>query len=280
MFNRAGQGVKEAAQSRERSAYDDSRTAELIGVSKVKRELAVKLGVDPYSSNETLQRELNGIAWAGFAGESTVGALTMAASGGASVALTATGVIDRNQDRLRESDPGDLRRDNLAALIKIGVPKSDGETFLASAAFSPWHQTGFTDSLTALDGVKGRADFVRLAAEIAGDEGDAIFCKQTADLIARIHHHIAPLDRIVIHDIYPVCVAKDGTVFVALQWDYAAWTPLAQRFLAAMEKLAAEDGKPGGLRVALTGQVSPTLRAQLEARGVRVDEKVLPGPLK
>ena len=61
MLNQAGQGVKEAAQGRERSAYEDKAAQDLIGVSKVKRELAVTLGVDPYSSNEALQRELNGI---------------------------------------------------------------------------------------------------------------------------------------------------------------------------------------------------------------------------
>lgn len=280
MLTRVGQGAKEATQKRESSDYEDARAKELIGVSKAKRELAFKLGIDPYSSNETLQRELNRIAWASFAGETTIGVLTMAVGGGAGTALSVAGTIDRNQDRLRDSTPADLRRENLAQLVKMGISKTDGTKLLGNPAFSPWHQMNFVHALKFLDGVKGRATFVSLAAEVAEDEDDALFWEQTADLVARIHHHLTPLDRIVTHDVFPVCVAKDGTVIVALQWDYAAWTPVSQRFLAAMEKLALQDGKSGGIRVALTGQVSPTLRTQLEARGIRVDEKVLPGPLK
>lgn len=33
-----------------------------------------------------------------------------------------------------------------------------------------------------------------------------------------------PIARIVMLGDFPICVAKDGTIIVALQWDYAAWT--------------------------------------------------------
>src|SRR5207248_1423695 len=60
--NRMGQSVKEKTEKRQRSQYEDSNAASLIGFSKAKRTVAIQLGVDPYSSNETLQRELNGVA--------------------------------------------------------------------------------------------------------------------------------------------------------------------------------------------------------------------------
>ena len=53
-MNRAGQGVKERTEGRERSQYEDSNAAQLIGFAKAKRDIALKLGVDPYSSNEAL----------------------------------------------------------------------------------------------------------------------------------------------------------------------------------------------------------------------------------
>ncbi len=278
MFSRAGQGLGDAKQQRERSAYEDKRANELLGVSKAKREIAAKLGIDPHSSNEVLQRELNSLAWASFAGQTTFTLATMPISGGAGAALTATGVVDRNQDRLRELTPADIRRDSLAQLTKMGIPKDGASAFLNNPAFSPWHQIRLVRAFKFLDGVKGWPAYLRLAAEVAEDENDAIFFEQTADLIARIHVHIAPLDRIIIHDVFPVCIAKDGTVVVAFQWDYAAWTPMSERFISEMEKLAKQQG--AGIRVALTGQISPTLREQLAARGIRVDVKVLPGPLK
>ncbi|HET6408079.1 MAG TPA: hypothetical protein VFG14_09375, partial [Chthoniobacteraceae bacterium] len=45
-MNRAGQGIKERTQDRERSEYEDSNAAQLIGFSKAKRDVALKLGVD------------------------------------------------------------------------------------------------------------------------------------------------------------------------------------------------------------------------------------------
>ena len=57
-INRAGEGLKETAEGRERSQYVDSNAAQLIGFAKAKRDVALQLGVDPYSSNEAFQRQL------------------------------------------------------------------------------------------------------------------------------------------------------------------------------------------------------------------------------
>src|SRR5204863_72542 len=69
--NRTGQSIKEKTQGREKSQYDQARISDMSGFSNAKRGVAIELGVDPYSSNETLQRELNGITWATFAGKMT-----------------------------------------------------------------------------------------------------------------------------------------------------------------------------------------------------------------
>ena len=42
--------------------------------------------------------------------------------------------------------------------------------------------------------------------------------------MSQLHKGEHPLARIVMIENFPVCIAKDGTVIVALQWDYAAWT--------------------------------------------------------
>jgi hypothetical protein len=56
---------------------------QLIGFSDTKRKMAIKLGVDPYSTNPVLQHELDGIAWASFAGGSTFYLATLPIGGGA-----------------------------------------------------------------------------------------------------------------------------------------------------------------------------------------------------
>jgi hypothetical protein len=120
---------------------------------------------------------------------------------------------------------------------------------------------------------------VKVAAQKSSTEADALFCVQTAALMNRIQEKM-PIARIAMIQDFPVCVAKDGSIVVALQWDYAAWTPGAAAFTGTVQKLANESGKNKSVFVALSGQVSPRLRQELEARGFTLQDRLVPGPLK
>jgi hypothetical protein len=93
-------------------------------------------------------------------------------------------------------------------------------------------------------------------------------------------HKDKPLARLAMIGDFPICVAKDGTIVVAFQWDYAAWTAGAAAFVSDVQKLAAKAGKNKGALVALSGQVSSRLREELEKRGFTVRDRLAPGPLK
>jgi hypothetical protein len=88
-----------------------------------------------------------------------------------------------------------------------------------------------------------------------------------------------PIARIVMLRDFPICVAKDGTITVALQWDYAAWTAGAASFTDEVQKLAGKSGQGAHVFVGLSGQVSPRLREELEKRGMTVQDRLVPGPL-
>ena len=191
-------------------------------------------------------------------------------------ALTVAGMTSTFQDMLREKSPTDLKIMNRKILLEMGANATDTEAFLNNGAFSPLEETAFVLNLKSLDGVANRGAFVRLAAKMSSDETDAIFCVETAELMGNLHNGEKPLARIALIGDFPICVAKDGTVVVALQWDYAAWTPLADRF--AHDVKAEAKGKP--CLVALSGAVSPRLRKELESREFRVQDLVAPGPLK
>jgi hypothetical protein len=89
-----------------------------------------------------------------------------------------------------------------------------------------------------------------------------------------------PIARIVLLHDFPICVAKDGTIIVALQWDYAAWTSGAAGFTDDVQKLAAKSGHSAHVFVGLSGEVSPRLQEELEKRGMAVQDRLVPGPLK
>ncbi len=275
-LNRAGQSVKELGEGRKPGEAEGSGVDSLIGLSKVKREIAVKLGVDPYSTNEVFQRELNQVAWPAFAGGLTVQLGMAAVTGGLGVALSAANWTNTLDATLRDQSPVDLRMMNLAKLLKMDVPRAEAVAFLNNPVISPTNQTIITAALEQLNGVADRAGYLRWAAESA-DEHDAFFFQQCAQLMAKVND-TAPLTRITHLNSLPVCLTNDGTVIVAIQWDYVAWTPMAERFVTALK--AHDFGvKATGYMVVLSGVVSPMSAAALQARGINFSEKQLPNPL-
>lgn len=276
-MSRAGERVKGIGKKQQSDEREGSQMQQLIGFSEAKRKVAISLGVDPYSSNTVLQRELDGITWASFAGGMTFRAATLPAGGGVGVALTATRVTSTFEQILSEKSPTELKIMNRKTLFALGASEKETERFLSNTAFSPSAQIGFVLSLKSLDGVANRRAFVRLAGNTCSSESDAIFCVETAALMSKLHKGENPLAEIALIGDFPICIAKDGTTIVALQWDYAAWTPLADRFV---RDLKAQGKETSSHLVAISGVVSPRLRQELEARSFRVEDRLAPGPLK
>jgi hypothetical protein len=279
-MNRAGQGLKERAEGRGRSQYEDSNAAQLIGFSKAKRDVALKLGVDPYSSNEALQRELNGVSWAAYAGKMTFSLATAPVGGGAGMALTATGVTSTFEGAIRDQSPGDLRLASLKRLLAMGCARADADAFLNNTAFSPSVQTALVLHLDSLNDVANRASFIQLAASQSDTEGDALFFAQTARILAELHANGRTLTRLDTLGSLPVAFGTDGSAIAALEWDYAAWTQNAADFVGQFK--AAKFGKkvPTGYVIALSGDASPMVQQKLKDAGITLATRLASGPLQ
>lgn len=279
-MNRAGQGIKEKAGGRERSQYEDSGAAQMIGFSKAKRDVALNLGVDPYSSNAALQKELNGVSWAAYAGKMSFSLATAPVSGGAGMALTAVNVTTTFEQSIRDQSPSDLRLGSLKRLLAMGVSRADADAFLNNIAFSPSVQTALVMHLDSLNGVANRASFIRLANDQSTLEGDALFFAETSRILAQLHAGGRTLARLDTLDILPVAVGTDGNLILALEWDYAAWTQNAANFVAQFK--AAKLGKtaPTGYVIALSGDASPLVQQKCKDAGITLATRLAPGPLK
>ncbi len=275
MMNRVGQSAKEAGENRERSQYEDSTAQDLIGFSKAKRDLAAELGIDPYSSNEVLQQELNGISWAAFGGKITLSA-ALAPVGGA--VMAGVNISDTATKALRDVSPLDLRKQHLATLLALHISREDAVAFLNNTAYSPTHAFYLVEALEHLDGVATLSRFIRLASE-ASDEADALFFTRTAQVLARVHHD-TPLAGLGSCGGFPMAIAKDGTIILALEWDYACWTERAAQFVDAIKNGKYDGWTIAGYRVVLTGVASPMAKQALAALKVQLVENALPGPLR
>jgi hypothetical protein len=278
-LGRAKDTVKNVGKGSGEDEGEGNRMKDAIGYSDKKRKIAIQMGIDPYSTNTVLQKELDDVAWASWAGGFTFSVATAPISGPIGAALTVTDLNSTVEQLLTEKSPSELEEINRATFRAIGASASDTERILHGGAFTPTQSTTFAVNLKALKGVANRGAFVKVAAQKSTTEADALFCVHTAALMNQIHEK-TPIDRIVMLGDFPVCVAKDGTIVVAFQWDYAAWTSGAARFTEAVQKLAAEAGKDKSVLVALSGQVSPRLRQELEKRGFVVQDRLVPGPLK
>jgi hypothetical protein len=278
-LGRAKQTVENVGKGGGEDDGEGNRMKDAIGYSDKKRKIALQMGIDPYSTNTVLQKELDDVAWASSAGGFTFSVATFPISGPIGAALTVTNLNSTVEQLLREKSPSELEQINRATFHAMGASGSDTERILQGGAFTPTQSTTFAVNLKALKGVADRGAFVKAAAQESTTEADALFCVYTAALMNQIHQK-TPIARIVMLRDFPVCVAKDGTIIVALQWDYAAWTSGAAGFTAEVQQLAAQSGKHTNVIAALSGQVSPRLRQELETRGFTVQDRLVPGPLK
>ena len=260
-------------------ARDGSRMKDAIGYSDKKRKIALEMGIDPYTTNTVLQKQLDDLAWASWAGGFSFSVATLPISGAAGAALTVTGVNSTVEDLLHEKTPSELEQINRAIFRAMGASASDVERILHGGAFTPTQATTFAVHLKALTGVGNRGAFVKAAAQKSTSEADALFCIYTAALMDQINQK-TPIARIVMLGDFPICVAIDRTIIVALQWDYAAWTPGAASFTDDVQTLAGKSGQNAHISVDLSGEVSPRLREELEKRGMTVQDRLVPGPLK
>lgn len=279
-MNRAGQGIKEQSDRRERNPYEDSSAQQLIGFSKAKRDMALQLGVDPYSSNEVLQRELNAVTWAAFAGKMTVSVATIPVGGAAGIALTASGVSDTFAQAIRDQSPTDLRLASLKRLLDMGCSKTVAEAFLSNTAFSPTEQTAMVLHLASLKGVSNRTSFVQLASDLSASEGDAIFFTQTSRLLSELHQNGRKLARLDVLGSLPVALGADESLIVALEWDYATWTENAARFVERLKSASFGKKTPKSWVIAISGDASPAVQQNLQQAGITLATRVAPGPLK
>ncbi len=258
---------------------EGNKMKDVIGYSDKKRKIALQMGIDPYSTNTMLQKELDDVAWASWVGGFTFSVATFPISGPIGAALTVTNLNSTVEQLLRDKSPSELEQINRATFRAMGASGSDSERILQGGAFTPTQSTTFAVNLKSLKGVANRGASVKAAAQKSTTEADALFCIYTAALMNQINEK-TPIARIVMLNDFSICVANDGTIIVAFQWDYAAWTSGAAAFTSDVQKLAAQSGKNRSVFVALSGQVSPRLRQELETRGFTVHDRLVPGPLK
>ena len=258
-----------------RGEQEESEAKELIGFSAVKRQYGYNLGVDVYSSNEDLQKGLNSVSWAGFAGGVGVKLLTMPISGPAGMIISVTGFSDRMNKLLRDSAPEDLRKVNRKMLQQMGVKDSVIKQFLTHPKFSPRHETILVHALAEMEGVDNREAFIRqsLSAEY---EEDAFFYQQLAEMLAGYHKHVEPLREMIPVRRVVAGYTAGRAIVATIPMDYVYWNEraaLGAEAFARVKSTSMTMGRPvTRMELWITGRISPLAKQEFEARGIVVND--------
>ena len=239
-------------------------TRRYLGVGRSMRDWARRLGVDPYTTNETLRRELERVAAVASVGSFAV---RLATPG-----LGAIGTLGEVNDLVWSMGAADLEVLNAGRLRDMGLDRAEVRAFFDNPAWTPTRLTALAAALDDLRVVYGRGALARLAAA-AGSEEEAFFFQRSAELLRVVHREVSPLRRIHAGGLWGGGVTAGGVFVMPLALDYLAWTEDAAATFA--DDAGRFLGRPGVGRLELwiAGRASPRARGELEKLGFAVEER-------
>lgn len=225
--------------------------------NQVKRDLAKRLGIDPYTTNPHVQERLSSLAWVGSGGNFSAGtALGTIGGTGADVLAKGTQV----NDIVWSMAPDDLRERNRQRLRAYCRDELLIRQFLRRGAFSPTLQTNLADALDALKPASGGDPLLELGMT-ANSELEARFLVNALRLVAthlgaRAHGGVLkPLGAGIAY------VAADGELILPLPVDRLSWTDEVRKFLDRSELRVVHK------TVLIGGEASLNARRGLTERG-------------
>jgi hypothetical protein len=257
----------------ERGELEDSAFREFIGFEAKKRELAHQLGVDPYSSNRALQRQLNRFSWAAFVGGMPSMFVPFAEGPSQRPANRDASAAERIDEILLHFSPEDLRRLNRIELAVMGISETLSDAFITHPWFSPRHQTLLVESLSGLELTADRGAFIELAAA-AESEDEASFHQRTAEIFRLYNDNVAWIEAISVLAGRAAGRTADGTLDGPLALDHGAWTRPMAELAGSLSGPTAPGGPVRRTELLLAGTLSPRCRAEIEALGLAVTERV------
>jgi hypothetical protein len=232
----------------------------VLGVNGAARRWAQKLGVDPYTTNPVLHKALvdvGRIDAAGSIATRVVMPIPVVVTGTATVGGLVWG-----------ADPEALRKTNEGRLEELGTPKAVSSRFLANRNYTPTTQTRLIAALYAVK-ADGDADYVDAASE-AGDERDALFFVESAELLAGLHG-TSPVTAVLKDS--RAMVARTGTrAVLLLPFDRVRWTERLDTASRDIAERARRELGAAHLEIRISGTATPAARAGVRVAGWSVTE--------
>lgn len=266
-FTRAAQAGEDPGSARDRYIGDSA-----LGVSSAKRQIAARLGVDPFTDFKPLADKLDEIARVTVAGSFTISAAFMAIPGGAGMAVSASRSAHDIGQLIADKTPVEVRKINSAKLAEMGVQNSIANAFLNNRTFTPLDHTVIVDALAKMRGVKNRHLFLQRASDIVGRDM-VFFLRKRAELIAEYHNSVEPFTEFVSASGVPMSVTRSRRVVIILPLDGLSWTETTQRAVRAISRDLKTRNLDRDVEVRLTNATTENVRRGLRAQKWKLVEQ-------
>jgi hypothetical protein len=227
------------------------------------RNVARRLGVDPYTSNPLLAARLDQLAWVAATSRVGVSALLPTAAP-ATIAMPGTEVAHH---WVYDTPAGELVTKNEQRLRGFGAADEQIRALQAAPGFTLSVQTALVEALGRLGEVQGRADVVALAASAATPD-QALYLVSAVSILADRNEQ-APIDVLLARGTL-VARQTSGQLIAPIPGDYVSWNERLARFAQREDLVAPERG------VWISGRSTARARGRLEALGWAVHEGVKP----
>ncbi|RIK99763.1 MAG: hypothetical protein DCC71_19840 [Proteobacteria bacterium] len=239
------------------------RDKALRGHEQEVREIARRLGVDPYTTHPVLAAKLRDVAWISFVGGARRDGLLPSAAP-ERVAVPGSGAA---RARVYDTPRGELVAKNAERMRALGASDEVVRALGASRAVSLSAQTALVEALGRIPDAQGRGDVLAFASELETAD-QALFLVRAIGVLADRHEQ-GPLAELRAGS--PIVARQQsGQVVAVAPADTLAWTQELAAF-ARREDLAAPQRA-----FWISGRATSRARTELESLGWVVHEGVKP----
>ena len=231
-----------------------------LGVNRAYRTLARDLRVDPYTRNNSLREEIEGMA--NYAAAGSFGVKTIVP---VLPMLYGAGYLISVSNLVWNTHPIDLQLRNEKALRDMGMSNKWVRVLFENDRQTLTTQTRIVNSLERLQGARGRKVLLRHAAQ-AKSVSDVLYYTRMIELLAMYHQQRGAIDKIVATKRIPFVITMRKRAIVMFPVDYLRWTKTARDLVHYLHKEVSRYPAVH-LEFWVNGQISPRARVELGNRG-------------
>lgn len=266
-FGQIGSGFANAGKVKE------DPVADLLGVTKKRRELAARLGIDPYTDFEPLSVKLSRLSEAAAVGGLAVNAALIAIPGVVGVVVGNVSTGSDLSGMARDYTAAQLMDLNRPKLAAMGVDAKVADALLTNRSYTPLDVTALIAALESMGDVEGRPEFVARAASVSRrDVG--YFMRRQAELLAEYQARTGAITAFISLGDFPFNRVRGGGVMGLWPVDALSWTDVTSRAMQAVSDAKIRQAGPGPAEIRITGQATPLTRRRLKELGWAISENV------